>query len=69
MYEKLTLIYNRAKLNYLEDGDDESLNTMKHCKEVMDFCGCLKTGLLMENEMEESLEERGVKGVEKHGSQ
>lgn len=63
MYEKLTLIYNRAKLNYLEDKDDESFNTMKRCKEVMDFCGCLRTGLLIENEAGQSGPEEDEGGL------
>ncbi|MDR2976942.1 MAG: hypothetical protein LBV19_06485 [Streptococcaceae bacterium] len=56
MFEKLTLIYNKAKLNYLETRNEKSLDTMNRCKEIMKFCNCSKTEIAMEDEIAEILE-------------
>lgn len=53
LLEKLTLRYDIAKLHYLEMRDEESLNKMNFCKEVMEFCNCPKTELMIEKEIKE----------------
>ncbi|GAB2024496.1 helix-turn-helix domain-containing protein [Lactovum odontotermitis] len=54
MFEKLTLIYNKAIYSYhKEDGHfpkKTALKVMKHCQRVLKFCGCSKTATQISNE-------------------
>lgn len=50
MYEKLTLIYDKAKSQYLQ-GNQSALYTLKKCKEILIFCDCLKTANIVEKEL------------------
>jgi transcriptional activator, Rgg/GadR/MutR family, C-terminal domain len=42
MFEKLTLVYNTARYNY-KRGEENALDVMKSCQEVLEFCNCFKT--------------------------
>ena len=42
MFEKLTLVYNTARSNY-KRGEENALDVMKFCQEVLEFCNCFKT--------------------------
>ena len=52
MYEKLTLIYNKAMLSY-KKGDSTALTTLEKCKEILIFCDCLKTANMVDHELSE----------------
>lgn len=51
MFEKLTLIYNKANYSY-HTGDKSALNIMKKCQEVLEFCGCSKIASQVSSELE-----------------
>ncbi|HEY0221525.1 MAG TPA: hypothetical protein VGC17_01765 [Lactovum miscens] len=50
MFEKLTLIYNRANYSYRK-GDKKALEAMKECLEVLKFCDCVNTANIVEKEI------------------
>lgn len=50
MFEKLTLIYNTANYQY-HAGYEESLETMKKCKKILEFCNCSKTANWVDSEI------------------
>lgn len=54
LFEKLTLIYNKANYSYQkEDNPDlkkSALKIMKHCQRVLKFCGCSKIATQISNE-------------------
>lgn len=50
MFEKLTLIYNRANYSF-QRGDREAAKIMKKCLEVLKFCDCSKTATQVAREL------------------
>ncbi len=50
MFEKLTLIYNKANYQY-HSGHKEAVDTMKKCQEVLEFCDCSKTANWIDSEI------------------
>ena len=50
MYDKLTLVYDKAMLAY-KKGDAAALNTLKKCKEVLIFWNCLKTANMVDQDL------------------
>lgn len=52
MFEKITLIYNEAHLNY-KKGILSGLDTMEKCQKILEFCNCYKTANWMAKEIDE----------------
>jgi len=50
MFDKLTLIYNRANYSY-KRGDSDALEIMEQCLKVLEFCGCSKTATQVSDEL------------------
>ena len=50
MFEKLTLIYNKANCDY-KNGNKETLQTMAKCQEILEFCDCSKTATWIASEI------------------
>lgn len=50
MFDKLTLIYNKANYSY-QKGDADALDVMKKCLKVLEFCGCSKTATQVSDEL------------------
>lgn len=50
MFEKLTLIYNKANYSY-RTGDKTALEIMEKCKEILEFCNCSETATQVANEL------------------
>lgn len=52
MFEKLTLIYNRANYSFRK-GDEQAAEIMNKCFEILKFCNCSKTATQVSNELHE----------------
>jgi len=52
MFEKLGLVYEKARHTYLQ-GDQEALKVMKQTQTVFEFCHCFQNAKLTEDEIEE----------------
>lgn len=52
MFEKLTLIYNRANYSF-QKGDKDAAEIMTKCLEILKFCNCPKTATQVSNELNE----------------
>lgn len=52
MFEKLSLVYSKAKYNYHE-GDNKSLEIMKKCQSIFEFCDCSQTANLIDLEIKQ----------------
>lgn len=52
MYEKLTLVYQKSRFQYIQ-GDDAAINIMKKCKEIFEFSECYSTAQMIEAEIQE----------------
>ncbi|MBB5888295.1 helix-turn-helix domain-containing protein [Lactovum miscens] len=50
MFEKLTLIYNRANYSY-QKGDEQASEVMVKCLEILKFCDCAKTATQVSKEL------------------
>ncbi|HEY0222725.1 MAG TPA: hypothetical protein VGC17_08065 [Lactovum miscens] len=50
MFEKLTLIYNRANCSY-QRGDEQASEVMVKCLEILKFCDCAKTATQVSKEL------------------
>lgn len=51
MFEKITLIYMKASLNY-QIGDMQSIEIIKKCQNILEFCDCYKTANWISDEIE-----------------
>lgn len=52
IYEKLTIVYSKARLAYLQ-GDSDALDTVKKCQDFLLFCDCSETANMIEKEISE----------------
>lgn len=56
MYEKLTLIYTKAVYSYKSKKDEASIDIMKRCQDIFEYCDCLKTSNWVTQEISSLLE-------------
>lgn len=56
MYEKITLIYSKAMLDY-KSGDKSALQNLKKCQAILEFTECFKTAELVELEIKQLTQE------------
>lgn len=54
-YEKITIVYSKARLAYLE-GNNEALDTIKKCQDLLLFCDCSEIANMIEKEISEDIQ-------------